>query len=451
MSIALKVLWAEGLTLDAQHFQQLDLYHETRLRHIAAAINPCAWGVQFARWSIDSVSSNALQAQALTLIFKDGEIYQAPLSDELPLAIDLGQLPAEAQSVVFYAALPAFKAHGGNLATDAVSCDTSRYVLFDVQTQDLYTDALSSNVSYMRKKLRLLSQLELRDAHDCIPVIKVRRKEDGRFEIDPDFMAPSLSVEVDPAMRDMLRSLLGKLSAKAEALYRLQRQPRGHAIEAHGGDVSSFWMLSIVSAANASLAHCARSGHCHPQQLFEKMTALAGELMAFSRQYSVAELPVYQHEHPALGFDALNTIIGELLDTVVSSRYVVIPLAFDKERGPYYQGKIDATLTERKAGLYLAVSAHMPALNLVAEVPRQLKIASPHDIEALIRSALPGLQLVHMAQVPMEVPVRPNAYYFSIDGRGELYETMMKAQAIAIYAPSTFTDLHLELFAIMHH
>ncbi|MGK5024730.1 type VI secretion system baseplate subunit TssK [Janthinobacterium sp. RB2R34] len=451
MSIALKVLWAEGLTLDAQHFQQLDLYHEAHLRHIAAAINPCAWGVQFARWDLDCVTSNTLQAQALTLIFRDGEVCQAPLADELPLAVDLGQLPADEHSFVFYAALPAFKAHGGNLATDAVSCDTSRYVPFDAQTQDLYTDALSSNVSYLRKKLRLLSHLDVRDAHDCIPVVKLRRKDDGRFEIDPTFMAPSLSVEVDPAMRDMLRSLLGKLSAKAEALYRLQRQPRGNAIEAHSGDVTSFWMLGTVSAAHASLAHCARSGHCHPQQLFEKMTALAGELMAFSRQYAVAQLPVYHHEHPAPGFDALNTIIGELLDTVVSSRYVVIPLDFDKERGPYYQGKIAATLTERKAGLYLAVSAHMPALNLVAEVPRQLKIASPHDIEALIRSALPGLQLVHMAQVPMEVPVRPNAYYFSIDSRGELYEAMMKSQAIAIYAPSTFTDLRLELFAIMHH
>ena len=62
---------------------------------------------------------------------------------------------------------------------------------FDAQTQDLYTDALSSNVSYMRKKLRLLSQLELRDTHDCTPVIKVRHKEDGGFEIDPAFMGPS--------------------------------------------------------------------------------------------------------------------------------------------------------------------------------------------------------------------------------------------------------------------
>jgi type VI secretion system protein ImpJ len=448
MTIALKLLWAEGLALDAQHFQQLDRYHEARLQHIATAINPFTWGVQLARWSIEGVGSNSLYAHALTLIFKDGEIYQAPLSDELPLAIDLSKLPDDEHSFTFYAALPILKAHGGNLSNNDVRRDDTRYAPFDAHTPDLYSDALSSNVCYMRKRVRLLSHLDVRDAYDCIPVIKVRRRADNSFEIDPAFMAPSLSVDADPAMQEMLRGLVGKLTAKAEALYRLQRQPRGHAIEAHSGDVSSFWMLSTVSTANASLAHCAKSGYGHPERLFEKLTALAGGLMAFSRKYAAPDLPVYDHGNPAPAFHALNAIICELLDTVVSSRYVVIPLSFDQERGQYHLGRLDATLTGQKAGLYLAVSANMPALNLVAEVPRQLKLASPHDIDALIRSALPGLQLLHMAQVPMEVPVRPNAYYFSIDHRSELYEAAMKAQAIAIYAPNTFPELRLELFAI---
>lgn len=448
MAVSLKVLWGEGQTLDAQHFQQLDLYHEGRLRHIASAINPHTWGVQLAQWSIDGVGSNSLYAQGLTLIFRDGEIYQAPLTDELPLAIDLSKLPAGEQSFVFYAALPVVKPHGGNLAGHEARRDDTRYWPHDAQTPDLYTDGLNTSICYMRKKLYLLSQLDVRDAFDCIPVVKVRRRADSTFEIDPTFMAPSLSVDVDPAMRDMLRGLLGKLSAKAESLYRLQRQPRGHIVEAHSGDVSSFWMLSTVSAAHAGLAHCGRSGHCHPVRLFEKLTELAGGLMAFSRKYAVTDLPTYDHENPAPGFAALDAIIRELLDTVVSSRYVVIPLSVDKEQGQYHQGKIDAELTDRKAGLYLAVTANMPALNLVAEVPRQLKIASPNDIQGLVRSALSGLPLVHMPQVPMEVPVRPNTYYFSIENRGALYEGMTKAQAIAIYAPSTLTDLRLELFAI---
>ncbi|NRR34148.1 type VI secretion system baseplate subunit TssK [Oxalobacteraceae bacterium] len=444
----LKVLWAEGLPLDAQHFQQLDRYHEARLRHIASAINPFAWGVQLARWSIEGIGSNSLSAQALTLIFKDREVYQAPLSDELPLPIDLSKLPADEHSFVFYAALPIVKAHGGNLASDSPRCGETRYVTFDMPTPDLYTDGISVNVSYLRKTLRLFSHLDVRDAFDCIPVLKIRRRADNTFEIDSTFMTPSLTVDADPAMQEMLRGLLGKLSAKAEALYRLQRQPKGHTVEANSGNVTSFCMLGTVSAASASLSYSAHSGHCHPKQLFEKMTMLAGSLMAFSRKYSVGDLPRYDHESPSPGFHSLNAIIGDLLDTVVSSRYITIPLTVDNENLVYHRGQLDSTLTDKKVGLYIAISANMPALNLVAEVPRQFKIASPLNIEVLVRSALPGLELVHMAQVPMEVPVRPNAYYFSIESRGELYESMLKAQAIAIYAPSTFSELQLELFSI---
>lgn len=448
MSVSLKVLWAEGLALDAQHFQQSDRYHEARLRHIASAINPFAWGVQLARWSIDGVDNNTLYAQALTLIFEDGEIYQAPLADELPVAVDLSKLSPEEPGFVFYAALPALKAHGGNLASGDIRRDDTRYAPLDAQTPDLYTDALSVNISYMKKTLQLFSHLDNRDAYNCIPVVGIRRKADSGFEIDPTFMAPSLSVDADPAMKEMLRKLLGKLSAKAEALYRLQRQPTGHSIEAHSGDVSSFWMLSTVCTANAALSHCAKSGHCHPERLFDKLMTLAGSLMALTRKYTVTDLPSYEHANPAPGFDALNAIIDELLDTVVSSRYVSIPLTVDKEKDQYHHGLLDAALTDEKANLYLAVSANMPALNLAAEVPRQLKVASPQDVDSLVRCALRGVKLVHMAQVPMEVPVRPDACYFSIDSRDERYEAIIKARALTIYAPITFPGLRLEMFAI---
>lgn len=90
----------------------------------------------------------------------------------------------------------------------------------------------------------------------------------------------------------------------------------------------------------------------------------------------------------------------------------------------------------------------MPALELVAIVPLQFKISSPDNIDLLLERALPGLQLRHMAQVPAEVPVRPNTYYFSIENKDTLYEAMLKAQAIAIYVPAGIEGLKLELFGI---
>lgn len=453
MSLPSKILWSEGLALDAQHLQQLDRYHEGRLKHIVNALNPNAWGVQTARWGIEDVERGKLRAESLTLVFKDGEIYQAPCSDPLPLTVDLAELPADVSSFVYYAALPALNSRGGNVARAdvpgaAIPHSTARFAQLELPTLDLFTDALVSKVRYLKKSLRLLPEHEVSEAYECIPVVKIRRKADGAFEIDPRFIPPALSIEGAPALQNLMSSLLAKMSAKADALYGMQHQPNGSAVKAHVGDVSSFWMLSTITTASTGLSHGTCSAHTHPAELFDKLLALAGGLMAFSRKFSIADLPRYQHEMPTESFRILADIIWELLDTVVSSKYVPIALTRKSETSPYHIAQLDPTIVDAQGRLYLAVNANMPALNLVAEVPRQVKIGSPYEAEQLVRSALSGVPLVHMPQVPMEVPVRPNTYYFSIENRGERYESIMKAQALAVYAPTTLQDLKLELFTL---
>jgi type VI secretion system protein ImpJ len=89
----------------------------------------------------------------------------------------------------------------------------------------------------------------------------------------------------------------------------------------------------------------------------------------------------------------------------------------------------------------------MPALELVAAVPVRVKIGSPDDIERIVASALPGITLTHMPQVPAAVPVRPDTYYFLLSTKNGLYENALKAQAIAIYAPDGMRELKMELIA----
>jgi len=65
-----------------------------------------------------------------------------------------------------------------------------------------------------------------------------------------------------------------------------------------------------------------------------------------------------------------------------------------------------------------------------------------------VLSAMPGIRLVHAPQVPAAVPVRPGTYYFALEPRGALYERMLQAQAVAIYAPQGWNDLTIELIAV---
>ena len=84
MSIPSKVLWGEGLFLRPQHFQQQDQYHEARLRHTASALHPYLWGVGNLQWDFDALKAGKLRLEVLSLIFRDGEIVDAPASAPLP-------------------------------------------------------------------------------------------------------------------------------------------------------------------------------------------------------------------------------------------------------------------------------------------------------------------------------------------------------------------------------
>jgi type VI secretion system protein ImpJ len=109
---------------------------------------------------------------------------------------------------------------------------------------------------------------------------------------------------------------------------------------------------------------------------------------------------------------------------------------------------LDSQKIDDKTTFYLAVSAEMPATEIVDVVPLRLKIGAPDDVEKFVLSAMPGVRLSHAPQVPPAVPVRPDAVYFTIEPKGQMYERMLQAQSISIYVPGSMADTQLDLVAV---
>lgn len=442
MSATSKIMWSEGLTLGPQHFQRQDLYHETRLQRIASALNPYFWGVRSVQWNLDGLGHNRLSADSMSIIFPDGEIYEAPGGDMLPEPVDLSRLPADIDAFTFHVALALVKPHGGN------ADENGRYVRCDLGTQDLFSDALAIEVPFLKKQARLVAQAEVRAPHTSVPVVQIRRAAHGGFEIIPTFIPPSVTIGAEPGLRRMLDGLVSVMTTKIESLQRMHRQASNEVYEVGAGDISSWWMLNIVSTANALLMHCARSPGLHPEVMFQQMLAAAGGLMTFSDRYKTADLPAYRHEALGEVFMELDALLRDLVDTVIGTKYFIIPLVADRSRRAYSQAVLDPAKVTKQTQLYLAVTADMPGIELVATVPMRLKVASPDNLESIVGSALPGVPLAHMPQVPPAIPVRPNSYYFSVSTKSALYEKALDAGALAIYAPDGIPGLKIELIAV---
>jgi len=443
MGIGSKIMWSEGMTLGPQHLQNQDLYHEMRLRRMAAAVNPHLWGVRSVQWNLDGLGHNRLHADTLSVIFPDGDIYDAPGADLLPDPFDLSRLPTDVQEFTFYAALPVLNPHGGN--ADA----GGRYVRSAAEALDLFSDSLPVDVPYLMKQPRLVSQLASRDPHGSVPVIRIVRAAQGGFALDSAFIAPSVSIGATPALGRMLEGLISAMTAKIEALQRMHRKTSAHTYEVTSGDMSSWWMLNIVSTANAQLMHSARSPGHHPEALYQQLLTVAGGLMTFSDRYKTEDLPVYDHEHLGEVFAAFDTLLRDLIDTVISARYFQIALVADRNRPAMHRAVLDTSRITRETQLCLAVNADMPMLQLVAAVPARVKVGAPDDIEKIIVSALPGIPLVHMPQVPSAVPVRPNTCYFSVSNKSALYDNAIAAKMLGVYALDGIPGLKIELIAVL--
>lgn len=446
MSSTSKILWGEGLFLRPQHFQQQDQYHESCLHEMATAIHPYSWGIKSLEWDRDALANNILRPVELSLIFQDGEIYRSPKLDVLPDAINLNNLPSSLQSITYYAAIPSLKGYGGNFSPTGNCNNSARYTQANLETYDLYTEASKAELTYLKKNIRLVSEFDPRDSYVSFPLVQLRRAATGGFELDPSFMPPSLSFGSVPELFLQVQRLLDALHAKVNSLYGHHREPSKNIIEFRAGDISSFWLLHTASSAFASLMHCFQHPAFHPERLYQELLSLAGALMAYSKKYSLTDLPPYRHEGLGPCFRKLDIIIRDLLDTVISSKYFSIALS--ELKPSYYHGILDSGKINGETVFYLAVCADMPAIELVEIVPLRVKVGAPDDVEKFVLSAMPGVKLVYSPQVPAAVPIRPNTHYFAIENKGNIAERMLQAQSISIYVPAGIRNLKLELIAI---
>lgn len=132
----------------------------------------------------------------------------------------------------------------------------------------------------------------------------------------------------------------------------------------------------------------------HPDVLYRAMLRLAGALTTFTINQSVRDFPDYDHDNLGECFTVLDLRIRQLLDTVLDSRCVTIPLQLAERL--VWTGRISDERYLRGSQFILSVSADLPVDELIAKFPQLAKLSSPGDNSRLVRNSLPGVVLRHL-------------------------------------------------------
>jgi len=447
MSVLRRVLWGEGVFLRPQHFQQQDGFHEARLARCLAMQHAHPWGVQALAVDREALAGGLLSLDRLDLVFQDGTFFEAPAQEPLPRARRLDDIPNLGLDATVHACLPLLNAFGGNCATaEEVPGRPVRFHLERSQVADLFTDALEADVTVMRAHLRLMLDAENRDGHYTVPIARLLRDGTGSWTLDEAFVPPVAAIQGAPPLPAMLKRLLDILRVKSRALAAAHRERARSVMEYGTSDIASFWLLHTVNRAYPLLNHCLAFPRTHPEELYKALAQLAGELLTFSSTLTLADVPAYRHEDLTGTFQQLDLLLRELLETVISNRYVLIPLL--DTRPSFHVGRLESDRLLEGCDFYLSVAGDRPAAELLEAVPLKFKVGSPDDVEKILNSALPGVGLHPVAQTPAAVPVRIGNHYFALEPSGPIFERMLKARSVCIYVPQSLPGLKLELIAV---
>jgi type VI secretion system protein ImpJ len=441
------VIWMKGTFLSPQHLQTQDRFLEDTLRFQTESLAWRPWGFSSLQVDREALAAGAFALSSATGILPDGLIFDVPDSDPAPSQVELAEhFEAGVEYVDMVLAIPQERPRGLNVSGAGRRLDT-RYVSETAMLRDENNGAVEKPVLVARKNLRLLVGDQAQHGLSTMRIARVRRTQTGLFALDPAFVPPLLDVSASEYLVAIARRLVEVLAAKSSLLAGTRRQKNLTLADFGSSDIATFWLLYTVNAAFPLLHHLFETRRGHPERLYSAMLSLAGSLTTFSTQVHPRDLPAYDHDDLGECFTALDEKLRFLLDTVVPSNFVSLPLklvqphiyATSLADDKYFQG----------TRMYLAVTAEMNEAELIAKTPYLIKTCSANHIEHLVRHALPGVPLTHVQRPPSQIPVKLNYQYFSLSQGGGAWEAVERSRNLAAYVPGDFPAPQLELVILL--
>jgi type VI secretion system protein ImpJ len=437
------VLWTKGVLLTPQHLQAQDRFLEDAFQFQLSSLTFAPWGFHQLVVDREALAGGAVALTRAGGIFPDGLLFDMPEADPLPAPRPLEALwPPDQPSLLVYLAIPEYRFGGVNIAGAQEERD-ARYRSEVMMRRDENTGLAERPVLVGQKNFRLLVEGESSNGLSTMPVARVVRAPSGEVTLDARFVPPVIDIRASELLLSVTRRLVEILSAKSTQLAGKRRQRNQSLAEFGIADVASFWLLYTVNTHLPVIRHLMETRGGHPAELFGAMLELAGALTTFSSDLHPRDLPVYDHADLSRCVGDLDEKVRRLLETVVPANYVSVPLKLTAPA--VYVGAIDQDRYLRATDWYLAVNAEMRQDELARRIPQLVKVSSSDRVGQLIKQALPGLALTHMATPPSAVPVKLGYQYFRLARAGADWDGVTRGRNLAAYVPADFPNPQVEL------
>lgn len=444
-----KVVWHEGMYLGPHHFQVQSQTFEDLVHFSTSSLWFAPYGVISCKLDPEALLNGMLSLVHARGLFPDGLAFQMPDADAVPPVLNINDLfSATRESLIVQLAVPARRPEGPNCALDSEPSPVELRFRAEMLTlPDENTGRDEKQIQVGRKNIRFVVDGQDTQGLVTLPVARVLRDGSGRFIFDPSYIPPCLQISASERLLVIARTLVDILDEKSASLSRARRATAQGRAGYSSEEIASFWFVHTVNESLSVLRHLSVSERGHPEQLYLEMSRLAGALCTFGLESHPETLPAYNHDDLEKCFGPLNQHIRAHLELVVPSNCVQIPLVAAGRN--FRNGDVLDQRCLDRARWILAVRAETGEAEIIAKTPRLVKVCSKDLLPELVKTALPGLGLVHLPIPPSAIAPKVEFQYFGLSRTGSCWEHIVQTRKVGVYIPDDLPGVELELLVVL--
>jgi type VI secretion system protein ImpJ len=450
-----RVVWSKGMFLTPQHFQTQDEYLENLFQFRFTASHFANWGVTDLNIDEQSLANGLFTLRYCRGVLPDGLVFNIPESDELPPGRPVEEFfPPTQNSLDVYLAVPEERPGGKNFThlsgkemQEDGSRASTRYVAETRMILDENLGAEEKPVQVARRNFALLLEGENLDGFTSLRIAQVARNQAGAYILNPQFVAPCLNIASSEHLMMLVRRQIEVLTAKGSSLAMPRREKGRGLADFTTSEVASYWLLHTVNSYMPELRHIWKVRRGHPEHLFVAMLRLAGALSTFALDPGARDLPDYDHDNLGLCFTELDNKVRALLETVLPSKCVPVPLNLTDKL--VWCGTVPDDQYFKDSQFFLSVSARMGVDELISKFPKLAKVSAPAEIQHLINNSLPGVALRHEPAPPSGIPRTLDNQYFRLNQSGPLWQGITQSRNLCVFVPGEIVSPKMEVLILL--
>ena len=444
-----KVVWFEGMNLDPHHFQQWDRFHTSALAARVRSVAHYDWGLLEIDVDKDALVNGQFHLLRCRGVTPDGLAFSIPSENPAPnsRAIQDSFAATESELGVFLG-LPVERERSSNCRLEGdTSGRQTRYIFQKTAVTDDNSGADEREVGVGRTNFQILFTGESNEDFSTLKIAEIVRTQDGSFALSKSFIPPCLTIDASENLMAITRRLLELLITKSASLG-TGKHFKGLA-DYTSQDVTIFWALQTLNMNIPLLNHFHTISKGHPEGLYLGLLALAGQLTTFSPELNIhpRELPTYDHNDLSKCFNLLDSKIRTLLDSIApSANYIQIPL--EKKSDSLYTAHVSDSKVFQEMKIFLRISGNLPEKKMIDEIPTNLRVASPDQIDAVLSSFQKALAIRYASAPPSVLPMTEGSYYFQLQPSGPFWDAIVANQGMAVFIPSELKGIVIEAVAV---